>query len=192
MTWEIRPATPDERDRFVRSTWRKSFVRCDGERRVWNREQARYTWNPKSDSRMCPPHSSLCLPPFGRAEMLRVRGPTDAKIQARLWLSAHAALVDQLLGFTTAVCVADIAGECLGWVAYQPSQLHYVYVSPRFRRRGVGSDLLRHAVDAVQPFDGHATMSHLTYEGELLLDAVLREKPRNHTRQPAAAEVHDG
>lgn len=158
MSYTIREATQDERDRFVRSTWRRSFA------------------SPKK-------HRTA----LGQGEYFGLRGDGGAKIDQQYWLDAHAKIIDEELAHAHVV-VADLGGECLGWAAWDDDQLHYVYVAPRFRRRGVGRALLLRAGACKGTFPP----SHLTYEGELLLNAVLRQQPGATVASQHGQAAHDG
>lgn len=170
MTWEIRPATQDERDRFVRSTWRRSFA------------------SPRN-------HRT----PLGREDYFSLRGDEGAKLSKDWWLLIHAtAIDDELRGSECAVAVVD--GECLGWVAWRRTdgtdggvrntvRLHYVYVATRFRRQGIGVSLLRAALAT-----GSRSLppTHMTYEGELLLSAMSRQQARPTDERQQRQAAHDG
>jgi GNAT superfamily N-acetyltransferase len=152
VSFEIRPATQDERDRFVRSTWRRSFG-------VARRHAGR--------------------------DYIDIRG--GRRIAMDWWLAMHAKAIadEEFIGDTFVAAVGD---ECLGWVSFQHDHVQYVYVAPRFRRKGIGLALLRFALD--RGADGPP--AHLTYEGEQLLAANIRQQARVNLHTPAEAEAHDG
>lgn len=159
MSFEIRPATQDERDRFVRSTWRRTFA-----------SPKAYTASPWV------------------AEYFGLLGSEGGMLSKQLWLDAHATMIDGLLA-RSSVAVAHVDDECLGWVAWSPAQLHYVYVASSFRREGVGAALLRHAIANC---DEHLAPSHLTIDGEALFRSVHRQQRRATDDRQQRQSAHDG
>jgi GNAT superfamily N-acetyltransferase len=159
MSFEIRPASQDERDRFVSSTWRRTFAspRSYGIRNL-------------------------------TGDYFSLHGSEGALVSKQLWLDAHAWIIARVLEHSS-VAVASIGDECLGWVCWSPDQVHYVYVASRFRRSGVASALLRHALDSC---DNDKAPSHITHDGEDLAKSLSREQPRATSVRQQGQAVHDG
>ena len=70
---------------------------------------------------------------------------------------AHADLADAFLPlsiaagreglFDCSVCVAEQDGAVSGFIAYSSSEIAWLYVDPAKQRRGIGSRLIRHALE---------------------------------------------
>lgn len=167
-SYQIRPATDDERERYVRSTWRRSFAK------IW-----RKSTKAKDLSKLDSVHVDT---PLGKRDMIVLRGSTGARLDATTWLDAHERIVEDHLRHCD-VLVAASGDQCVGWAAWDRSPL-YVYVEPRCRRMGVGSDLL----GAMLAHTTEVPM-YLTYEGELLLASwQQRQSPPPPAAEPRALD----
>ena len=70
----------------------------------------------------------------------------------------------------------DVPDEVLGWLCYAPPgahplQLHYAYVKPDYRRRGVARQLMGAALACAD--ERGPVVSHHTRDGDALVGAVV-------------------
>lgn len=75
-----------------------------------------------------------------RMQELTLAGLAEAFIPLK-----QAAVSEGLFDYTVAVAERD--GRVAGFVAYTPDELAWLYVSPGCMRRGIGTALVRHALD---------------------------------------------
>ena len=73
----------------------------------------------------------------------------------------QAAVSEGLFDYTVAVAEQD--GRVAGFVAYTPDELAWLYVSPGCMRQGIGTALVRHALDR--------------REGPMTLEALVGNEP---------------
>ncbi|MGN0778006.1 MAG: GNAT family N-acetyltransferase [Aristaeellaceae bacterium] len=87
-----------------------------------------------------------------RMQELTLAGLADAFIPL-----AQAAVSEGLFDYT--VEVAEQAGQVVGFVAYTPEELAWLYVAPQWMRQGIGRALVRHVLGRC---DGTVTLEVLT------------------------------
>lgn len=92
-------------------------------------------YEPKDWPRLCEIHDSA------RMDELRASGLTDAFLPLE-----QAAENEGLFDYTLAV--AEVEGSVQGFVAYSDTELTWLYVDPTAYRKGIGRQLLRHAIQA--------------------------------------------
>lgn len=78
-----------------------------------------------------------------------------------VFFSDYRKVIDKLLNDSKVIvaCVQDEPGAILGYMVFEPSVLHYVFVKGAFRRLGVATGLCRHAFVSDAPL----TFTHKTY-----------------------------
>lgn len=113
---------------------------------------------PADWKRLCAIHDAA------RRDELRAAGLDDA------FLTLEATAGNEGL-FNGEVVVAEAEGEILGFVAHAEGELTWLYVDPGVYRRGVGRQLLRHAIRAC---GGHIVTDVLV-GNEAALALYLRE-----------------
>lgn len=99
-----------------------------------------------------------------------------AWLSPQSWAMARRHLVTELLKRPSVrVEVLDVEGVVMGWVAweYEPAEkqtlLHFAYVPPTGRRKGLGRSLVAPLIE-----QGRYACSHMTDRGASLLAAVGR------------------
>lgn len=97
-------------------------------------------------------------------------------LSPRSWSTARRHLVTETLKRASVrVEVLDVEGMVMGWVAweYEPEEkrtlLHFLYVVPATRRKGLGRSLLAPLIE-----QGRYSCSHMTDAGASLLSACER------------------
>ena len=73
----------------------------------------------------------------------------EASGLAAAFLTLEATAANERL-FDGQVIVAEVEGEVCGFVAYAEGELTWLYVEPSRYRQGVGRQLLRHAIKALE------------------------------------------
>lgn len=94
---------------------------------------------------------SSWLREYGGSEWARAVGPH--------YMKDHHAVIERLLK-RSAVKIAgleDIPSAICGWVCFEPTRIHFVYVKPRYRRLGLARRLLEPFAKLVD-----ATYTHRT------------------------------
>jgi GNAT superfamily N-acetyltransferase len=101
----------------------------------------------------------------------------------RLYFSEHHRIIDAVRhGGQVLVCCSRLDdGQIYGWVAWEPGELHYVYVAELYRDAGIGSELVRRC-------GALTSYSHRTEAGEGLrrkLSLPAQFQPRVSLREVA-------
>lgn len=101
-------------------------------------------------------------------KMVAVGGKGKTELSARLLLRAHSKLVDDLLISSHVVVAAVRDGDiAMAWMALDPPALHYIFVLPEQRGRGLGGMLAR-----VAKANGAVEPTHMTSAGSWLMGCL--------------------